>query len=319
MREVARLLRRVPTAPTCGPAACTSSSPARTSPSASAAPTRCSATHLEQRYETMCDPRLNARQSLDLAFQTRRAPPPVIAPIRRGRTAQPDGAVTDTFRRPRARTPGLVDELYRQFLDEPRARSPASGASSSPTTRRAAPAPATGRRRHRRRARRRRPTPRRRPGTGADAGRPGDRAARCSTATTPEPLRGAAARIVENMEASLERPDRDVGARRSRPSCSRSTARSSTTTSPAPARGKVSFTHLIALRGRCGRCATVPAMNSSFGVDDGKPDRRAPRAREPRPRGRRAAARRHAHAARPEHQGRRHARLRRRSAPRTRS
>jgi 3-deoxy-7-phosphoheptulonate synthase len=26
-------------------------------------------THLEQRYETMCDPRLNARQSLDLAFQ----------------------------------------------------------------------------------------------------------------------------------------------------------------------------------------------------------------------------------------------------------
>ena len=28
-----------------------------------------SATDLEQRYETMCDPRLNARQSLDLAFQ----------------------------------------------------------------------------------------------------------------------------------------------------------------------------------------------------------------------------------------------------------
>jgi 3-deoxy-7-phosphoheptulonate synthase len=26
--------------------------------------------HLEQRYETMCDPRLNARQSLDLAFET---------------------------------------------------------------------------------------------------------------------------------------------------------------------------------------------------------------------------------------------------------
>ena len=25
---------------------------------------------LEQRYETQCDPRLNARQSLDLAFQT---------------------------------------------------------------------------------------------------------------------------------------------------------------------------------------------------------------------------------------------------------
>jgi 3-deoxy-7-phosphoheptulonate synthase len=25
--------------------------------------------HLDTRYETMCDPRLNARQSLDLAFQ----------------------------------------------------------------------------------------------------------------------------------------------------------------------------------------------------------------------------------------------------------
>ena len=25
--------------------------------------------HLVERYETMCDPRLNARQSLDLAFQ----------------------------------------------------------------------------------------------------------------------------------------------------------------------------------------------------------------------------------------------------------
>jgi 3-deoxy-7-phosphoheptulonate synthase len=27
-------------------------------------------THLEERYETMCDHRLNARQSLDLAFET---------------------------------------------------------------------------------------------------------------------------------------------------------------------------------------------------------------------------------------------------------
>ena len=27
-------------------------------------------THLDHRYETMCDPRLNARQSLDLAFET---------------------------------------------------------------------------------------------------------------------------------------------------------------------------------------------------------------------------------------------------------
>ena len=58
------------TPPACGPAASTSSSPARTSPSAWVAPRRSSVRHLEQRYETMCDPRLNARQSLDLAFQT---------------------------------------------------------------------------------------------------------------------------------------------------------------------------------------------------------------------------------------------------------
>ena len=52
-------------------------------------------------------------------------------------------------------------------------------------------------------------------------------------------------------------------------------------------------------------------MNSSFGVVDGKPTRRAAHAREPRPRDRPAEGRRLAHAARPEHQERRHARLRR--------
>ncbi len=64
-----------PTAPRApGPAACTSSSPATTSPSASAAPRRSSTTTSTSRYETMCDPRLNGRQSLDLAFQVGRAP-----------------------------------------------------------------------------------------------------------------------------------------------------------------------------------------------------------------------------------------------------
>ena len=52
-----------------GPAASTSSSPATTSPSASAAPTRSSTADLDDRYETVCDPRLNGRQSLDLAFR----------------------------------------------------------------------------------------------------------------------------------------------------------------------------------------------------------------------------------------------------------
>ena len=64
-----RLLRRPPAEPAPGPAACTSSSPATTSPSASAAPRRSSTRDLDARYETMCDPRLNGRQSLDLAFQ----------------------------------------------------------------------------------------------------------------------------------------------------------------------------------------------------------------------------------------------------------
>ena len=69
MRRDRRLLR-APTAPRArGRAACTSSSPATTSPSASAAPTRSSTADLDDRYETMCDPRLNARQSLDLAFR----------------------------------------------------------------------------------------------------------------------------------------------------------------------------------------------------------------------------------------------------------
>ena len=52
-----------------GRAASTSSSPATTSPSASAAPRRSSTPTSTIRYETMCDPRLNGRQSLDLAFR----------------------------------------------------------------------------------------------------------------------------------------------------------------------------------------------------------------------------------------------------------
>ena len=52
-----------------GPAGSMWSSPATTSPSASAAPRRSSRCDLDARYTTTCDPRLNARQSLDLAFR----------------------------------------------------------------------------------------------------------------------------------------------------------------------------------------------------------------------------------------------------------
>ena len=65
-----------PTAPRApGRAASTSNSPARTSPSASAAATSCPTPTSTSRYETVCDPRLNARQSVDLAVPRRRAPP----------------------------------------------------------------------------------------------------------------------------------------------------------------------------------------------------------------------------------------------------
>ena len=52
-----------------GPAASTSRSPATTSPSASAAATASPRSSSTTAYTTLCDPRLNARQSLDLAFQ----------------------------------------------------------------------------------------------------------------------------------------------------------------------------------------------------------------------------------------------------------
>ena len=50
------------------PAACTWNSPARTSPSASAAPQDISEKDLSSRYHTHCDPRLNASQALELSF-----------------------------------------------------------------------------------------------------------------------------------------------------------------------------------------------------------------------------------------------------------
>ena len=84
-----------------------------------------------------------------------------------------------------------------------------------------------------------------------------------------EPLRGAAARIVANMEASLEVPT--ATSVRAVPAKLLEVNRQILNNHLARARGgKVSFTHLIgfavlrALR-------SVPAMNASFGVIDGKP------------------------------------------------
>ena len=112
----------------------------------------------------------------------------------------------------------------------------------------------------------------------------------------PEPLRGAAARTVENMEASLSVPTatsvRAVPAKLlevNRQILNNQLARTGA--------GKVSFTHLIAfavLRA----LADFPALNSAFADGGRQARRRAPPAREPRARGRRPATRRHAHAAR---------------------
>ena len=68
-----------------GPAASTSRSPATTSPSASAAATASPRSSSTTAYTTLCDPRLNARQSLDLAFhvaELMRAEPAADAPGR---------------------------------------------------------------------------------------------------------------------------------------------------------------------------------------------------------------------------------------------
>jgi 2-oxoglutarate decarboxylase len=86
---------------------------------------------------------------------------------------------------------------------------------------------------------------------------------------TPEQLRGAAARIVKNMEASLEVPT--ATSVRAVPAKLLEVNRQILNNHLARAHGgKVSFTHLIGyavLRA----LGSVPSMNASFGVVDGKP------------------------------------------------
>ncbi len=57
------------TTPAPGPAVCTSNSPATTSPSVSVASEDILEDQLHLRYTTTCDPRLNARQAIDLSFR----------------------------------------------------------------------------------------------------------------------------------------------------------------------------------------------------------------------------------------------------------
>ena len=131
-------------------------------------------------------------------------------------------------------------------------------------------------------------TARRRPPRPTARAPPGRR----STAKSPQPLRGASARIVENMEASLGVPT--ATSVRTLPAKLLEINRQILNNQLARDRGgKVSFTHLIGF-------AVVRALQA--GADDERElrrrrrhaERRAPRAREPRARDRPAEVRRHA-------------------------
>ena len=116
--------------------------------------------------------------------------------------------------------------------------------------------------------------------------------------------RGAA--IAANMEAQPRRPHGHAASATSRPSCSRSTARSSTATATAPGAGKISFTHLIGYAVVRAITDAVPAMRNTFAEGaDGKPRLVRQRHGEHGPRRRRRQGRRHPHARRAGDQGRR--------------
>ncbi|MGZ6910938.1 MAG: multifunctional oxoglutarate decarboxylase/oxoglutarate dehydrogenase thiamine pyrophosphate-binding subunit/dihydrolipoyllysine-residue succinyltransferase subunit [Acidimicrobiia bacterium] len=164
---------------------------------------------------------------------------------------------------------GLVDEMYRQYVADPSSVSPSwqeffsdyvpSGTATRPANGEAAPAPATP------------STPsvtiRQEPPT--EPRQIGATAPLLLDGEEPKPIRGAAARIVENMEASLGVPTatsvRNVPAKLlevNRQILNNHLNRT--------ARGKVSFTHLIAYAA-VQAVRQVPAMGSGYGVTDGAP------------------------------------------------
>src|SRR3954471_14455062 len=169
---------------------------------------------------------------------------------------------------------GLVEEMYRQFLENPssvsaswreffadyspRGAGPATG--PVPIVKVTAPAPPAA------------PAmPATTPAPAAPEGKakPAVGAPLVMEGETPEPLRGAAARVVDNMEASLGVPTatsvRTVAAKLlevNRQILNNHLNR--------VGRGKVSFTHLIAFA-ITKATQKIPTMNSGYGVVDGKP------------------------------------------------
>ena len=199
---------------------------------------------------------------------------------------------------------GLVEELYQRYLENPASvdahwRDYFSG-STPPPANGAAPAATAPR-----------PTARRRraAGSGSAAGTGAAPGPMVLDGDEPEPLRGAAARTVENMEASLGVPTatsvRVVPAKLlevNRQILNNQLARTGA------GQGQLHPPHRV--RGAA-RARRLPRAQLRVRDRGRQARRRPPPAREPRARGRRAATRRHALAARAERQGRRHARLRR--------
>ncbi|HVJ96264.1 MAG TPA: 2-oxo acid dehydrogenase subunit E2, partial [Acidimicrobiia bacterium] len=154
---------------------------------------------------------------------------------------------------------GLVDEMYRLFKENPNAVAPGWQEFFADYTPRgeaatATPAPA--------------PAPASAPAAPAPAPSNGN-APVTLEGEAPEPLRGAAARVVQNMEASLDVPT--ATSVRAVPAKLLEVNRQILNNQLKRERGgKVSFTHLIGfavLRA----LETVPRMNASFGTVDGTP------------------------------------------------
>ena len=152
---------------------------------------------------------------------------------------------------------GLIDEMYRLYQDNPQALAPGwREFFEGYVPRTQPPAAVAG------------PAPAAPPAPTAPAA-PAGPAPVVLEGDQPQPLRGAAARIVTNMEASLQVPT--ATSVRSVPAKLLEVNRQILNNHLGRTRGgKVSFTHLIGyavLRA----LQSVPNMNSSFGVVDGKP------------------------------------------------
>ena len=213
---------------------------------------------LEQRYETSAT---HASTPGSRSTSRSRSPSSCVAESHRRsvRTRATHGGVTRF--EDLGSNSGLVEELYQRYLENPASvdehwRAYFAGAGTAAERRRRPP-----------------PAPAARAAAAGTAGTAPRRRARarwCSTATSPSRCaapRRARSRTWRPASASPPRPR----CARSPPSCSRSTARSSTTSSRAHRRGQGQLHPPHRLRGARARSPTSPALNSSYATEDDKP------------------------------------------------